>query len=298
MKDQNHTKMPVGRDIPLLLLGILGIGMSGPLVAMTTIPVIALIFWRNIGGTILLLPFALRLREWQTSEQRSGIAWAALAGFLLSLHFIGFFYGMRYTSVATGTALVAMQPIFAAIITQFLGGHIPRPAWFGMTISFIGVVLITGIDLHLSVRSFVGDIAALISGALSAMYVIIGSQAQKKISTFTYTTICYFVAAITAIPMTFVMREQAFGYARREWLLLLALIVSAQILGHTMFNFALKRVAPTVVSLIVFFEVPVAAILAWWWIGQTPPNATIPGIILILLGCAVFVLRTQKTPQP
>ena len=48
--------MPVGRDIPLLLLGILGVGMSGPIIALTTIPVLALIFWRNLGGTLLLLP--------------------------------------------------------------------------------------------------------------------------------------------------------------------------------------------------------------------------------------------------
>ena len=286
--------MPVGRDIPLLLLGIIGIGMSGPLVAMTTIPVIALIFWRNIGGTFLLLPFALRLSEWRTAEQRRGIGWAALAGFLLALHFIGFFYGMRYTSVAAGTALVAMQPIFAAIITRFLGGHIPRQAWLGMSISFVGVLVITGIDFQLSWRAFVGDLASLVSGALSATYVIIGSQAQKKVSTFTYTTICYFAAALTAIPLSFIMKEKTFGYPARDWLLLLALIFSAQILGHTMFNFALKRVAPTVVSLIVFFEVPVAALLAWWWIDQTPPGATIPGIVLILLGCAVFVLRTHN----
>jgi drug/metabolite transporter (DMT)-like permease len=91
------------------------------------------------------------------------------------------------------------------------------------------------------------------------------------------------------------MKQQAFGYSGKDWLLLLALIASAQILGHTMFNFALKRVSPTVVSLIVFFEVPVAALLAWWWLNQTPPGAVMPGIVLILIGCGVFVLRSQKS---
>ena len=287
--------MPMGRDIPLLLLGILGVGMSGPIIALTTIPVLALIFWRNLGGTLLLLPFALRVREWRTAQQRRGIAWAGLAGVLLAAHFVGFFYSMRYTSVATGTALAAMQPIFAALFTTFLGGHIPRPAWLGMTISFTGVLVITGVDFHLSWRAFLGDISGLISGALSAAYVIIGSQAQQKISTFTYTTVCYAATTLTALPVIFVMNQQAFGYSGKNWLLLLALIASAQILGHTMFNFALKRVSPTVVSLIVFFEVPVAALLAWWWLNQTPPKAVVPGIILILIGCGVFVIRSQKT---
>jgi drug/metabolite transporter (DMT)-like permease len=202
---------------------------------------------------------------------------------------------MRYTSVATGTALAAMQPIFAAIFTTFLGGHIPKPAWLGMAISFIGVLVITGVDLQLSWRAFIGDIAGLVSGALSAAYVIIGSQAQQKISTFTYTTACYAATTLTAFPIIFLLKQRAFGYSHQDWLLLLALIASAQILGHTMFNFALKRVSPTVVSLIVFFEVPVAALLAWWWLNQTPPQAVIPGIILILVGCGVFVLRSQKS---
>jgi drug/metabolite transporter (DMT)-like permease len=61
-----------------------------------------------------------------------------------------------------------------------------------------------------------------------------------------------------------------------------------------MFNLSLKRVSPAVVSLIVFFEVPVSAFLAYWWQGQQPPAGTIPGIFGLLLGCTVFVLRSGK----
>ena len=47
------------------------------------------------------------------------------------------------------------------------------------------------------------------------------------------------------------------------------------------------------VSLIVFFEVPVSSILAVWWLGQKPPLGIIPGIALILFGCVLVVLRTR-----
>ena len=62
-----------------------------------------------------------------------------------------------------------------------------------------------------------------------------------------------------------------------------------------MFNSVLKRVSPAVVSLIVFFEVPVSAILAMWWMDQRPPLGVVPGIALILFGCALVVLRTRPT---
>jgi drug/metabolite transporter (DMT)-like permease len=62
-----------------------------------------------------------------------------------------------------------------------------------------------------------------------------------------------------------------------------------------MFNSALKRVSPAIVSLIVFFEVPVSALLAVWWLGQKPPIGIIPGVVLILVGCVLVVMRGRES---
>lgn len=63
-----------------------------------------------------------------------------------------------------------------------------------------------------------------------------------------------------------------------------------------MFNSVLKRVSPAVVSLIVFFEVPVAAVIAKvFLIGNQPSGLIIPGVILILAGCTLVVLRTRPS---
>jgi len=293
-KDQSHTAMPTGRDIPLLLGGIIGIGMSGPLIALSAMPILVLIFWRNLGGAILMAPFALRAKQYKSAAERRAIGWSALAGFFLALHFIGFFIAMRFTTVAAGVALTALQPIFAAVYIRFLGGHIPTKAWLGMAISFAGVLVITGVDLTISFRAFLGDLAAIACAALSALYVLIGAKAQRTINTSTYTTVCYATCAITALPLLLLVGDPLIDFPQREWLLLIALILGSQILGHTMFNFSLKRVSPTVVSLIVFFEVPIGALFAWWWIDQIPPAGTIPGIIVLLLGCALFVTRRES----
>jgi drug/metabolite transporter (DMT)-like permease len=297
VRDQDHTQMPRGRDIPLLLLGIVGIGTSGPVIALSTMPILALIFWRNLGGALLMASFALRNREWSKVESRQGMRWAALAGVALALHFIGFFIAMRFTTVAAGTALTALQPIFAAYLVKRLGGHIPRQAWLGMIISLSGVLIITGVDFQISRRAFIGDLAAIACAALAALYVMLGSHAQRTISTSTYTSICYLVCALTALPIALISQTQVWGFDAREWWLLLALIAGAQILGHTMFNFALKRVSPAIVSLIVFFEVPVSAILAFWWLDQLPPAGTVPGLVLLLIGCGIFVLRSKNSDK-
>jgi drug/metabolite transporter (DMT)-like permease len=286
----NHTQIPARPDLIRLGLGIIGIGTSGPLIAMSAMPVLTLIFWRNLGGSLMTAPFALRHRI-----DRTGAKWATFAGVVLALHFIGFFLAMRMTTVAAGTALVALQPIFAALFVKLTGGDIPSRAWMGMFVSFGGVLLISGVDLQISFRAFLGDLAAIISAALAAIYMLVGSKAQQTLETSTYTAICYFFCAITALPMALIAGNQIFNFEAREWWILLGLIFGAQFLGHTMFNSVLKRVSPAVVSLIVFFEVPVSAILAMWWMDQRPPLGVVPGIALILFGCALVVLRTRPT---
>lgn len=284
----HHTAMPARPDLIRLGIGIIGIGTSGPLIALSTMPVMTLIFWRNLGGSLMTLPFALR-----HSRDKAGVKWAVVAGVVLALHFVGFFLAMRMTSVAAGTALVALQPIFAALFVKLSGGHIPSTAWLGMIVSFIGVALVSGVDLQISYKSFLGDVAAIVSAALAAAYVMAGSKAQRTLETTTYTTICYFICSITALPMALIAGNQIFSFSAKEWWILLGLIFGAQLLGHSMFNSALKRVSPAIVSLIVFFEVPVSAILAAWWLEQKPPLGIIPGIVLILAGCVLVVTRTR-----
>ena len=284
----HHTAIPAKPDLIRLSIGMIGIGTSGPLIALSSMPILTLIFWRNLGGALFTLPFALR-----HARDRSGVKWAVIAGVLLALHFIGFFMAMRMTSVAAGTALVALQPIFTALFVKLSGGHIPSSAWLGMVACFVGVGLVSGVDLQISVRAFTGDVAAIISAALAAAYIMAGAKAQRTLETSTYTTICYFVCSMTALPMALIAGNEITNFSGKEWLILLGLIVGAQLLGHTMFNSVLKRVSPAVVSLIVFFEVPLSALLALWWLGQKPPIGIIPGIVLILIGCVLVVTRTR-----
>lgn len=294
MKDQDHTKLPTGRDIPFLILGVLGIGSSGPIIAKAIMPIPTMIFWRNLVGALMMMPFAIARGEWKTKAQLNAIRWSIVAGTLLATHFICFFWAMKLTSVATGVALTATQPIFAALFIKLAGGHIPKKSIGGMIIAFLSVVAITGIDLNISFKAFQGDLLAVFGGAVGAAYMIIGANVQKVISTSTFTTVCYSTCAILIFPVVLFTNSNLTGYSGTQWLLLAGLIIGAQFLGHTLFNFTLKRVSPAVVSLVVFFEVPVSALLAFAWLGQQPPAGTIPGIIGLLFGCTLFVLRSNQ----
>ena len=294
MRERDHASLPSGREIGLLTLVIIGIGTSGPVIALSTMPILTLIFWRNLGGFFLVLPMALRGLDWHDPKIKSGLRFSLLSGIALALHFIGFFIAMRYTSVAAGTALTALQPLFATYFVKRLGGEIPRRAWLGMAIAFLGVLIITGVDLQISTRAFIGDLAAIACAALAATYVVLGAKARESVSTATYTSIAYLTCALISLSFALITKSKLVGFSAREWLLLIALIAGAQILGHTILNFTLKNLSPAIVSLVVFFEVPVSALLAFWWLDQLPPLGTVPGLLLILIGCAVFVFKRKK----
>ncbi len=286
----NHTQLPARADLIRLGVGVLGIGTSGSLIATSIMPVPTLIFWRNLGGALVTAPFALRQSQWRN---RHGLLWSSLAGVLLALHFMGFFLAMRMTSVASGTALAALQPIFAALFLKISGSHIPSKVWLGMVVSFSGVLLISGIDLHLSVRSFLGDLSGLGSAAFAALYLMAGAKAQVNFETTTYTTICYFICSLTVLPIALFSSLPVMHFPAREWWIVGGLILGAQILGHTLFNSTLRRVSPAVISLIVFFEVPVSALIAFLWLDQKPAFGVLPGIVLVLVGCVLVVTRTR-----
>lgn len=283
---KKQLAFPRGTDSVRLAIGVLGIGTSGPLIALSSMPILALIFWRNLGGAIVT--YLINFRNLELRD-REGFKWSAIAGIVLAAHFMGFFLAMRYTSVAAGTALAALQPIFATIFAVFTGHHVSKKVWFGMLVSFIGVLFISGIDLHFSWRAFQGDLAAIVCAMLAATYVNLGAKAQKTIEPTTYTTICYFFCALTALPFAH-FQGDLFSYSNREWLIVIGLIIGAQLLGHSMFNSVLKRVSPAIVSMVVFFEVPISAILALWWLNQSPHIGIWIGVFVILAGSAIVVL--------
>ncbi|MGH8967783.1 MAG: EamA/RhaT family transporter, partial [Actinomycetes bacterium] len=81
--------------------------------------------------------------------------------------------------------------------------------------------------------------------------------------------------------------------------LLLLVTVTAQLLGHSVFNHLLATVSPMVVSLALLLEVPGAALLAAWFLGQRPPVAALAGLVVILVGMTcVIVSNRTATVEP
>ena len=219
---------------------------------------------------------------------------SAFAGLALAGHFVTWVPSTKLTTVATATALVATQPVWAGLIVVLRGRRVPGWTWFGIGIAVVGAALATGADLHASSGALLGDVLALAGGLFAAVYTSLGERARVTTSTTTYTAVCYTVCGAALLVGCLVGRVPLTGFPLTAWLALVALTVGPQLLGHSMFNYALRRVSAATVSVVILLEVPGAALVAWAWLGQVPRPAAVPGLALLLVGVAIVVLAARR----
>lgn len=286
------TAMPPPRHIALIGIGMLAVGTSGPLIAAMAVPALAIAFWRNALGTLATIPAVLaRPRSRAEILSLGGREWryALLAGFLLALHFATWVPSLDYTTVASSVALAATQPIWAALLARIMGHVVPVRVWIGIAIALAGVLFLTGVDLTVSAEALFGDLLALLGGVFAGAYVSAGAVVRRSVSTVTYTTVCYGTCALLLLLASIAAGAQLGGYEADDIAKLAALTLGPQILGHSIFNHVLTTTSTTLVSLAILMEVPIAAVLAALWLGQTPPLATLPAAVLLLAGIAVVI---------
>ncbi len=303
MPPETLTSTAVGRphrtDVLLVAVALTAVSTSGPLIAATAVPALAIAFWRNALASGLLLPVALAsCRDELRQLDRRELRLAAVAGGMLALHFATWTPALTYTSVASATALVATQPVWAALISGRRGEPVGRAVWLGIGIAMSGAALLAAVDLQVSGRALVGDLLALAGGAFAALYMTAGSEVRRSVSTTTYTLLCYGTTAGLLLVVCLAARQPLTGYDADDWLKLVALTLGAQLLGHSLFNRVLKTVGPTTVSMLILLEIPGAALIAAAFLGQTPPLLAVPAALLLLTGLAVVIRASSRGTVP
>ncbi len=301
--EQSAVVPPVGRpgrtDALLVVVALTAVSTSGPLIAAAAVPSLAIAFWRNALASGLLLPVALlTCRDELRGLSRRELRWAGLAGLMLALHFATWTPALALTSVASATALVATQPVWAALISGWRGAPVGRAVWTGIAVAVSGAVLLVGVDVRLSGEALLGDLLAVAGGAFAALYMTAGGEVRRSVSTTTYTLLCYSVTGLLLLVACVVLRQPLSGYAADDWLKLVALTLGAQLLGHSLFNRVLKTVGPTVVATLILLEIPGAAAIAAVFLGQQPPLLAVPAAVLLLAGLALVIRASGRRTVP
>ena len=298
MNARSPHQRPAWPTILALTVAVLAVSSSAPLIAFAAAPALAIAFWRNGLATVALAPITLGPRRAELlGAGRRDVLFCVLAGVALAAHFATWMPSVQLGTVATATALVATQPVWQALIATVQGHRPSTVGWVGIGLAVLGAAWATGADVGVSGQAVLADGLALLGAIFAAGYTALGERARVAVSTTTYTSICYGTCALGLLAVCLIGRVQLTGYDGRTWAAILALVVGAQLLGHSMFNYALQHTTATTVSVLILLEVPGAALLAWLLLGQVPHRAALPGLAVLLSGVVVVVLGAARAAR-
>jgi drug/metabolite transporter (DMT)-like permease len=280
--------------LPAVAVGVLAVSAAAIFIRLADAPALAVAFWRNALGVLVLLPLALYWRE--AFPRGRTLFYGVASGVALGAHFGFWISSLDYTSVAASVVLVSTQPVFVAVLAYLLFGERTSPLSFaGILAAIAGTVIIAGDD-SVGSAALLGNALALAGAVTVAVYVLIGRSSRTGgIGVLPYSVVVYSAAALSLLPVALVLEVPLWGYSGETWLWLWAITLGPQIMGHTVFNWALRYVEASIISGTILAEPVVSALLAWLILAEKPGIATVIGGAVVLLGL-FFLLRGRRLP--
>lgn len=306
---QNSQKIS---PVLVLVLSILAVSTASIMIkfAQAEADSLVIAFYRMAVASLIYLVVAFTFfRQELFRLQRKTIVLCVLSGFFLALHFATWITSLEFTTVTSSAVLVSTTPLWVALASIVLFHEkLNKLYWVGLFVALIGVVLVSlpalngqpiSSQSHSDVSSLIslGSILALSGALFGTGYILIGRQLRKTVSMPVYAALTYTSSALFLLSMVLITRSPLTGFSPNIYLLMIAIGLLPQVIGHSAYNWALKYIPASVISIALLGEPVGASIQAMLFIGEMPGVNEITGGILILVGiyiASVYGTRTRK----
>jgi drug/metabolite transporter (DMT)-like permease len=289
------------RPYLILALGILAASSSSFLVVFARaegIPAVAIAAIRLALAALVLAPFALiRTRgEWQHIAPRD-LVLACVSGVFLAFHFAFWISSLDYTSVMSSIVFVSTNPLFVGLASVlFLRESLQRGTVAGIAVALIGGALVGISDWgQAGAETLQGNLLALAGAATVSGYLLIGRRLRARLSLIAYIGLVYTMAAIVLLLMAWMMGANLFGYSLTAYALVALLAAGPQLIGHSSYNWALKYLSATFITVTLLAEPIGATLLAIPLLAQVPSPIKLFGGALILIG--IYLAAREETQR-
>ena len=281
----------------ILFFGVFALSTSAIFVKIAHITPAIISFYRLFFAALILLPLLLfnqnNRSELKTITRRQW-GFGFISGLFLAAHYVLWFESLQYTSVASSTVIVTLQPLFSMIGGYFLfKERFTRGAVIGCLIAISGSIVIGWQDFKISGEALYGDILAFIAAGIITAYFFISQYVRKDLSLIPYSIISYGSSACFLGVFAYMQNESFIHYSTQTWLYFFGLAFIATILGQTIFNWLLKWMSATVISMSILGETIGTCILAYFILNETISLQQGLGITVIFIGLALFLMQPK-----
>lgn len=282
----------------ILFFGVFALSTSAIFVKLADAPAAITAFYRMFFAAVMLLPFLLvNKKNRQELRLLSKKQWGLglLSGIFLAAHYVLWFESLNYTSVASSTVIVTLQPLFSMVGGYFLfKERFSKGAIIGCLVAIAGSIVIGWQDFQISGQALFGDIIAFIAAGIITAYFFIGQHVRKRLSLIPYSVISYGSSTLLLGVFAFSQQTPFCNYSVQTWWSFIGLAFIATILGQTIFNWLLKWLSTSIISMSILGEIIGTCILAYFILNEVISLQQGMGIALILIGLALFLLQQRN----
>lgn len=282
----------------ILLVGVAAISFSAIFVRWSEAPVAVIAMYRLVLTDVLLLPFVWK--RFSTFRGLSAKSWLLLfaSGSMLGLHFLFWMASLRFTTVASSTALLTLEPVLVMLGSYLLYKHATPPlALLGMAAAICGAALIGWGDFGLSTRALTGDLLSILGTVAIAAHMMIGKSLRMHVPAFAYSFVVFAFAAGILAGYNALAGYSFTGYPGKEWGIFLLLAIVPTLMGHYLFNWLLKHMKAVSVSMTVLGEPLGAALLAYFLLGESITLLQGGAALLLVSGVWLFIRFGENEPD-
>ena len=291
--------LPQARSTPLraylvIIIAIVATSSAAILIRLALdedMPPLLIACARLLIATLALTPIVVRrYRERLAQLSRGELGLIALAGICLALHFTTWVTSLQYTTVLVSVVIVSTGPIWVAILeVLFLHIRLSRLVILGLLVALAGGVVI---GLPLNAAQGGEDLNATMTGALFSLvgaltvsvYMLIGRKLRTRLPVIPYVWLVYGFASICALIVIGLSSTPVTGFRGQGYLVLLAMGLVPQLIGHSSLNYLLEYFPAAMVSMFSQLEPIGSAILAVILFNELPPGKQIAGSVIIIIG--------------
>ncbi|MBD0831991.1 DMT family transporter [Aestuariibaculum sediminum] len=244
-----------------------------------------IVFFRSFGSLFFTFGFLLKNKIPIIGKHNTLLILRSVVG---ASSMLLFFMSVKYLSIGTAVSLRYTAPIFAAIMAVFLLRERVKPLqWLFFALSFIGVIVLKGLDAHISGK---GLILVLIAAVLSGLvYVIISKIGNRE---HPAVIVNYFMVIATVLGGVLSINNWI-SPKGTEWLFLGALGVFGY-LGQIYMTKAFQIASTNIVAPLKYIEVVFTATIGVMFFQEVYTLWNLLGIALIIGGLLLNVWYKSK----
>ncbi len=304
MIDATATRLsprPVG--VLAVLGAIVSFSISYALVKWAHTPGSVIAFWRMVGAAVLWWVVLGARRARSRTPFPTAETWGRV---LLPAAFFGanitlLFTAVTKTSVAHSEFISSMSPLLLVPAGALLFKE--RPDWTAMRwglLSVVGIVIVLFLGPAKGAAKLGGDLLMVVVLAVWVGYLLTSKQARAAgVDTFDFMACLMPLGLITTTPITLLIDgDEIWPLTGRDWFVVAVLTVLTGMVAHGLLAYAHRTVPLATVGVLQVGQPALSVTWAWLIIDERISVAQVPGMALVIIGLALFVVTGQRRAGP